>query len=51
MKGNVNLSAELTVELEKTISNLDAIDNEAFLKNYSSVTVSPLLKRCQTVFE
>lgn len=47
MKGNVNLSAELTVELEKTISNLDAIDNEAFLKNYSSVTVSPLLKRCR----
>lgn len=47
MKGNVNLFAELTAELEKTISNLDAIENEAFLKNYSSVTVTPLLKRCK----
>ncbi len=47
MKGNLNLSAELTVELEKTISNLDAIENEAFLKNFSSVTVTPLLKHCK----
>lgn len=47
MKGNVNLPAELTAELEKTISNLDTIKNEEFLKNFSSVTVTPLLKHCK----
>lgn len=47
IKGNVNLPAELTAELKKTISNLDTIENEEFLKNFSSVTVIPLLKRCK----
>ncbi len=47
MKGNVNLPAELTAELEKTISNLDTIENEEFLKNFYSVTVTPLLKHCK----
>ena len=51
MKGNVNLSAELTAELENTISNLDIIENEAFLKNFSSVTVTPLLKRCKQLLD
>ena len=46
-KNNQNLPRELVGELEATLSKVDSIDNEAFLKNYSSVTVSPLLKRCR----
>lgn len=47
MKNNQNLPKELVDELDATLSKIDSIDNEAFLKNYSSVTVSPLLKRCR----
>ena len=47
MKNNQNLPKELVGELDATLSKVDSIDNEAFLKNYSSVTVSPLLKRCR----
>ena len=47
MKNNQNLPKELVGELVATLSKIDSIDNEAFLKNYSSVTVSPLLKRCR----
>ena len=47
MKNNQNLTKELVDELDATLSKIDSIDNEAFLKNYSSVTVSPLLKRCR----
>lgn len=47
MKNNQNLPKELVGELDATLSKTDSIDNEAFLKNYSSVTVSPLLKRCR----
>lgn len=47
MKNNQNLPKELVGELNAALSKIDAIDNEAFLKNYSSVTVSPLLKRCR----
>lgn len=47
MKNNQNLPKELVGELDATLSKIDSIDNEAFLKNYSSVTVSPLLKRCR----
>lgn len=47
MKNNPNLPPELVGELSSTLSQLDLIDSEAFLKNYSSVTVDPLLKRCK----
>lgn len=47
MKNNPILPAELISEIETAIGNLDAIENEAFLKNFSSVTVTPLLKRCR----
>ena len=47
MKNNKNLPKELVGELDATLSKIDSIDNEVFLKNYSSVTVSPLLKRCR----
>lgn len=47
MKNNQNLPKELVGELDATLSKINSIDNEAFLKNFSSVTVSPLLKRCK----
>lgn len=47
LKNIPNLLKELVGELDATLSKIDSIDNEAFLKNYSSVTVSPLLKRCR----
>ena len=47
MKNNQNLPKEIVGELDATLSKIDSIDNETFLKNYSSVTVSPLLKRCR----
>ena len=47
MKNNQNLPKELVGELDATLSKINSIDNEAFLKNFSSVTVLPLLKRCK----
>ncbi len=47
MKNNQNLSEDLVSELSAALSKVDFIDDEAFLKNYSSVTVAPLLKRCK----
>lgn len=47
IKNNQNLSRELAGELDATLLKIDSIDNEAFLKNYSSVVVLPLLKRCK----
>lgn len=47
MKKNQNLSKELVNELDATLLKIESIDNEMFLKNYSSVTVSPLLKQCK----
>ena len=47
MKNNQNLPKELVGEINAALSKIDSIDNEVFLKNYSSVTVSPLLKRCR----
>lgn len=47
MKNNKNLPEELVGELNVALSKIDSIDNEAFLKNFSSVTVMPLLKRCK----
>ena len=51
MKNNPILPAELISEIETAIVNLDAIENEAFLKNFSSVTVTPLLKRCKAFLD
>lgn len=47
MKNNQNLPAELASELNVALSKIDSIDDETFLKNYYSVTVVPLLKRCK----
>ena len=47
MKNNQNLPRDLIDEITATLSKIESIDNEAFLKNFSSVTVSPLLKRCK----
>lgn len=47
MKNNQILPKELIDELDATLSKIDSIDNETFLKNYSSLTVSALLKRCR----
>lgn len=47
MKNNRNLPAELVGELNTSLSKVDSIDDEVFLKNYASVTIAPLLKRCK----
>ncbi len=47
MKNNKTLPAEWITELEKAIGKINDIRDETFLKNFSSVTVAPLLKRCQ----
>lgn len=44
------LPTELIGELEKTISRIKAINDETFLKNFFSVTVTPLIKRCEQYF-
>lgn len=47
MKNNQNLPKELVGKITEALSKIETIDNETFLKNYSSVTVTPLLKRCR----
>lgn len=47
IKNNQNLPKDLVDKLDATLSKIESIDNESFLKNYSSITVSPLLKRCK----
>lgn len=47
MKNNQNLPVELVNELNVALSKIDSIDDETFLKNYYSVTVVPLLRRCK----
>lgn len=47
IKNNQNLPDEIVGKLNAALYQIDAIDDEAFLKNYSSVTVVPLLKRCK----
>ena len=51
MKNNPILPVELISEIETAIGNLDVIENEAFLKNFSSVTVTPLHKRCRAFLD
>ena len=47
MKNNQNLSAELIDEINASLVKIDSISNETFFKNYFSVSVTPLLKRCK----
>lgn len=47
MKNNQNLPKELVGEITEALSKIETIDNETFFKNYSSVTVTPLIKRCK----
>lgn len=46
MKKNQNLPIELSSEVDVALDKLDTIDNDIFLKNFSSITVAPLIKRC-----
>jgi len=47
MKSATILPFELKADLESALNGLDIIQDERFLKNYSSLTASPLLKRCR----
>lgn len=47
MKNKRNLQVELEREIEDAIINLDIIEDSDFLKNFSAVTVMPLIKRCK----
>lgn len=46
MKKNSALPSVMTEELGKAITKAEEIQDAAFLKNYSALTVAPLLKRC-----
>ena len=46
MKNNHNLTIALSSEVDVALNKLEAIDNDIFLKNFSSITITPLLKRC-----
>ncbi len=41
------LSPQLNKELQKALDGLNTVHTEEYLKNYSALTVSPLLKRCK----
>ena len=45
------LSSELKTDIHKTIQYVDTIEQEEFLKNYSSLTFTPLVKRCKAYIE
>lgn len=47
MQNNQNLSVKLVNELNSSLAKINSIDDESFLKNYSSVVVAPLLKLCK----
>lgn len=47
MKSNSVLSPELKTALQNVINGLNSIHDKQFLKNYSSLTVLPLFKRCK----
>lgn len=42
------LPAEMAEEIGNTLSRMDEIQDEVFLKNYSALTVFPLIKRCKS---
>lgn len=46
MEKNSALPSEMTEELGKAITKAEEIQDAAFLKNYSALTVMPLIKRC-----
>ncbi|MDE7353665.1 MAG: hypothetical protein K2O06_11545 [Acetatifactor sp.] len=47
MKKNNMLPTELLEEIDDAVSEIDNIQEEIFLKNYSALTVSPLIKECE----
>lgn len=47
MKKNAVLPDEMKDEIENALNCMDGIQDEVFLKNYSALTVSPLIKRCK----
>lgn len=47
MKKNGILPAEWLEEISNAISGTDEIQDEVFIKNYSALTVSPLIKKCK----
>ncbi len=48
MKENALLPTEWKEEIDKALSKTDEMQDEGFLKNYFALTVSPLLKRCES---
>lgn len=46
MKKNSALPAEMAENIGNVLSRIDEIQDEAFLKNFSALTVSPLIKEC-----
>lgn len=48
MKENALLPAEWKEEIDQALSKTDEMQDEGFLKNYFALTVSPLLKRCES---
>lgn len=47
MKKNNMLPAGLLEEIDDAVSEIDNIQEEVFLKNFSALTVSPLIKECE----
>lgn len=48
MKKNNVLPAELLEEISGAMSGIDEIQDKVFLKNFSALTVSPLIKKCKS---
>lgn len=51
VKADPYLPPALLSRLEAALSGLETVESEAFLKNFASVTVSPLLKQCRETLE
>lgn len=47
MKKNYMLPVGMLEEISDAVSEMDEIQDEVFLKNFSALTVSPLIKRCK----
>lgn len=47
MKADIRLPNYLIADIVKALNNVNMIENEAFLKNFASVTVAPLLRNCK----
>lgn len=46
MKRNTELPAAYIIEIEEAQKNINEIVNNNFLKNYTALTINPLLKKC-----